>query len=214
MPPALDDNVPAADGAAATAPVVAAAELERLRPLVTAILRRRYGRRVSAEDLFSQALLVTYTRLREGTLEDPQRAGGFLCGTAHRLAIAELRKTRTQATETGHELEIAEHSDAGGALDDFAHRARCADLVRRVLLQLPVARDREILVRFYLRGEDKQTLCQSLGLDDAHFNRVLHRARQRLGALLEAQGLSGSDLLLGGLLATTLGHGARLAGWS
>lgn len=200
--------------AAAPAPIDPATELERLRPLVIAILRRRYGRRVSAEDLFSQALLVTYMRLREGTLEDPQRAGGFLCGTAHRLAIAELRKTRTQATETGHELEIAEHADADGALDDFAHRARCADLVRQVLLKLPMARDREILVRFYLRGEDKHALCQSLGLDDAHFNRVLHRARQRLGALLEAQGLAGSDLLLGGLLATTLGHGARLAGWS
>ena len=45
-------------------------------------------------------------------------------------------------------------------------------------------RDRQVLVRYYLRDEDKATLCHDLGLSDEHFNRVLHRARERFRALL------------------------------
>jgi RNA polymerase sigma-70 factor, ECF subfamily len=62
-------------------------------------------------------------------------------------------------------------------------------VVRRLLAELPVERDREILRRHYLSEESKDSVCHALGIDDAHFRRVLHRAKQRLRELLEAAGL-------------------------
>jgi RNA polymerase sigma-70 factor (ECF subfamily) len=57
-------------------------------------------------------------------------------------------------------------------------------IVRRLLAELPVQRDREVLIRTYLEDEDKSSICESLGIDSAHYNRVLFRAKQRLRELL------------------------------
>ena len=56
-------------------------------------------------------------------------------------------------------------------------------------------RDRTLLVRFYLDEEEKESICQDLRLDARQFDRVLHRARQRLRQVLTLQGLSRSDFL-------------------
>ena len=60
-----------------------------------------------------------------------------------------------------------------------------AQAVMALLDELPTERDREILVRFYLDGTDKQQLCQELGLSPKHFDRVLMRARSRLRTIIE-----------------------------
>ena len=57
-------------------------------------------------------------------------------------------------------------------------------LVRKLLDELPVQRDREILVKTYLQDEDKSEICEALGVDSAHYNRVLFRAKQRFRELL------------------------------
>ena len=44
---------------------------------------------------------------------------------------------------------------------------------------------RQLLIRFYLDGADKQQLCQDLGLSPKHFDRVLMRARTRLRTIIE-----------------------------
>ncbi len=49
--------------------------------------------------------------------------------------------------------------------------------------------------RLYLVEEAKDEICRSLGLTPLHFDRVIHRARQRLRVLLEAKGLGKSDFL-------------------
>ena len=53
---------------------------------------------------------------------------------------------------------------------------------------LPVARDRAVLRGFYLEDRDRDALCAELGIDEPHFRRVLHRARERLRALIEDAG--------------------------
>jgi DNA-directed RNA polymerase specialized sigma24 family protein len=63
-------------------------------------------------------------------------------------------------------------------------RAQNTKLVRQLLNELPVERDRELLERLYVQDQDKEEICQALGLDSLHFNRVLHRAKQRFRQLL------------------------------
>jgi hypothetical protein len=64
-----------------------------------------------------------------------------------------------------------------------------------MLEEMPVARDREVLVRFYLDDEDREKICRELGLTEEHFNRVIFRARNRFRELLEHRGFRKADLL-------------------
>lgn len=67
--------------------------------------------------------------------------------------------------------------------------------MRRVLAELPSDRDREILFRFYIAEDEKDSICRDLGLTSLHFNRVLFRARERYRELYEetTRGESGKE---------------------
>ena len=64
-----------------------------------------------------------------------------------------------------------------------------------MLEEMPVARDREVLVRFYLNDEDREQICRELRLSEEHFNRVIFRARNRFRELIEHRGFWKADLL-------------------
>jgi len=66
-----------------------------------------------------------------------------------------------------------------------------AGFLRDVLAGMPVARDREILRRFYLEEEDKDSVCRALAIDPGHFHRVMFRARERFRLLVEQAGVRG-----------------------
>src|SRR5690606_25988802 len=56
---------------------------------------------------------------------------------------------------------------------------RIALAIRQLVSEMPVRRDREVLVRFYLQDTDKARICDELGIDSGHFHRVIYRARER-----------------------------------
>src|SRR6202008_4290949 len=74
-------------------------------------------------------------------------------------------------------------------------RPQWASAARRMLEEMPVARDREVLVRFYLDDEDREKICRELRLSEEHFNRVIFRARNRFRQLIEHRGFRKTDLL-------------------
>ena len=68
------------------------------------------------------------------------------------------------------------------SLDAVARREEARDIAQ-TLESLPTERDREVLRRFYLTVEDKDRICDDLGLTRLQFNRVLYRARERFREL-------------------------------
>ena len=76
----------------------------------------------------------------------------------------------------------------------WKRRSRCASSA--CCRSCPRARDREILVRFYLQEEEKDAICRDLALEADQFDKVLHRARARLKELLESHGLRKSDFFM------------------
>jgi RNA polymerase sigma factor (sigma-70 family) len=46
-------------------------------------------------------------------------------------------------------------------------------------------REREVLIRFYIAGEEKKRICADLGIANQNFNVVIHRARARFIELYE-----------------------------
>jgi len=160
----------------------------RYRDGLVMVLRRWTGDHALAEDLSQDVLLIVIERLRERVLDDPAKLGAFMRGIAHNLVLAHDRlQTRRRTMLAGDLIDL--YADAEASPLTAAARAEEARLVHRLIDELGTARDREILRRYYIIGEAKEQICGALGLDAVHFNRVLHRARQRLGALLAGSGL-------------------------
>ncbi|MCH5376374.1 MAG: sigma-70 family RNA polymerase sigma factor [Planctomycetes bacterium] len=162
-------------------------DVAELRRGVLFLLRRKVQDPALAEDLCGETFRIVFERMQREPLEDPTKLPAFLAQTARNLAIAEWRKRGRQNTVTGEEAAIAAYADdRSDAAAELLDRQR-AEAVRRVLEEMGTPRDRELLTRYYLRDEDKVEICQSLGLTEAHFHRVIFRARERFRALLEAR---------------------------
>jgi len=138
----------------------------------------------AADDLQQETFRIVIERLRHGGLADPAGLAPFLRGTARNLLIAERRKTARRRTwgDTGELAQVV--ASAPSPLQSVLVDEE-AEMVRRLIGELPTDRDRQLLMRFYVGEEDKESICADLGLDSLHFNRVLFRARQRFKELLE-----------------------------
>lgn len=148
------------------------------------LLKRRTRNAELALDLRQETFRIAIEKLRAREITEPERVGAFLRGIAVNLAIADGRKTARRATTADTEaVELVPDPDDGPAEAVASEQTRAA--VRALLAELSVARDRDILVRFYIEDEDKDSICMALGVDSAHFNRVLFRAKQRFRELLE-----------------------------
>lgn len=162
--------------------------LVALRPGVLSVLRYgAYSRWIDPEDLTQETLHIVVERVRTATIDDPRKLCAFAAQTARNLALNAVRKTLRQQTLVDSELidEIAQNT--GMEQNDLPESDDLvlAEAVAALLEELPTERDRQLLVRFYLDGTDKQVLCREVGLSPKHFDRVLMRARSRLRAIIE-----------------------------
>jgi len=164
------------------------AMLGALRPGVLAVLRfGAFHRWVDAEDLTQETLQVVVERVRAGTIDDPRKVFAFAAATARNMALNAARKMLRQQTVVDSDLvdELAQNLETEPSDMSEADDRQLAQAVMALLDELPTERDREVLVRFYLDGTDKQQLCRELGLSPKHFDRVLMRARTRLRTIIE-----------------------------
>ena len=150
--------------------------LVALRPGVLAVLRfGAFHRWIDAEDLTQETLHIVVERVRARTIDDPRKVFAFAAATARNLALNAARKMLRQQTVVDSELvdELAQNLEMEQSdLSDSDDR-HLAQAVAALLDELPTERDRQLLIRFYLDGTDKQQLCRELGLSPKHFDRVL-----------------------------------------
>jgi RNA polymerase sigma-70 factor (ECF subfamily) len=169
---------------AAGDPSAEGALVQRYSRGILYLLRRLGVSPELADDLHQEAFRIVLERLRHRELDDPAGLVGFLRGTARNLVTAEYRKTARRRTDADPDgLEQAVHP-APGQLQTVLLDEE-ANIVRRLIGELPTGRDQQLLMRFYVAEEEKESICSDLGLDSLHFNRVLFRARQRFKELLE-----------------------------
>src|SRR6187399_866333 len=159
-----------------------------LRPGVLAVLRfGAFHRWIDPEDLTQETLQVVVERVRARTIDDPRKVFAFAAATARNLALNAARKMLRQQTVVDSELvdELAQNLEMEQNDLSDSDDKHLAQAVTALLDELPTERDRQMLIRFYLDGTDKQTLCHDLGLSPKHFDRVLMRARTRLRTIIE-----------------------------
>ena len=173
--------------------------IRQFEPGLRVLLRRRTGGDVGLlQDLVQETLLVVIQRLRGPGIDDPQKLAAFAAQTARNLAIASLRKTERQKTDVDSEA-TDRNADPSQGVEERAADVEAALAVRALLRELPQARDRLMLKRFYLDDHDKETICEELELTEAAFNQALSRARKRFRQVLEERGFAKRDLLNLGL---------------
>lgn len=151
-----------------------------------AFLLRRWTRdRDAADDLYQETFRLAIEKIRQGELRDPGRLPGFLRGLAKNLSIDHYRReSRRGGREASLEASPEPPDHGPGQLGALLREERIK-IVRRLLAELPVERDRQVLLRFYIHEEDKDRIREDLGLSRAELNVVLFRARRRYQALAE-----------------------------
>ncbi|HEU5133974.1 MAG TPA: sigma-70 family RNA polymerase sigma factor [Steroidobacteraceae bacterium] len=165
----------------------------RIAPGITQILVGMTGNFALAQELCQETLIIIISRLRTQPLDEPDKLPAFVAQIARNLVAADRRKEQRRKTDVDSEAidQVADHS-LGQEHD--AQRESAAMAIRKVLAEMKSVRDRSLLVRYYLRDEDKKDICRELGLTEPSFNVILFRARSRFLELLEKRGLSGEDL--------------------
>lgn len=158
--------------------------IERFSRGVRAILRRA-TEGTAVDDLYQETFRIALERIRGGALRDPAQLAGFVAALARNLAIEHFRRGR-HVLPGGAELLEQMEAPASNPVDILSQREE-AECVRRVLEELPVERDREVLRRYYLTADDGELICHDFGLTRLQLNRVLYRARERFRALWVAR---------------------------
>ncbi|MBS0555816.1 MAG: sigma-70 family RNA polymerase sigma factor [Proteobacteria bacterium] len=158
----------------------------RYAPGVRTLVRRhcRPGDPI-VEDLAQDVLANVLMRLRAGAVRDAAALPAYIHSAVLHTTSAEYRKRRVEESDRALEKVVIEDSPprrfAAGQL---------GSMLRALLSELPVFRDREVLRQFYLEELDRDEVCDRLGIDADHFHRVVFRARERLRGLLERAGIT------------------------
>ena len=167
----------------------AEAELVRRYQRGVVVLARRHCRAGDpiAEDLAQDVLTRVLERLRVGALRDAMSLAAYIQTAVVYATSAEYRSRRPAA-----DGDSAMIPDEQGSPAEQLHQRQLRTAVQTLLEDLPVERDRELLRRFYVREQSKEEVCAALGIDAAHFHRVVFRARERFRAVLERAGIQES----------------------
>ena len=157
--------------------------VERYNRGLRFLLRRKARDPHQAEDFLQETWAVALEKIRGDGITNPGRLAGYLCGIANNLAHSDARRVNRQRTSANSEIVDLVADDSPSPFTQVS-RAEVCGHVRTLLDDLSKERDREILKRFYVQEENKESICRSLEVDSAHFNRVLFRARQRFKDLV------------------------------
>ena len=136
-----------------------------------------------ADEVSQETWAVVLQKVREGAINDPQKLAAYIVQIGRNQLIMYFRKNARNQGLDGQEASIEDQSIQSNAYASYESEELTAS-VRQVLEELDTDRDKELLIRFYLREEDKSKVCSDLGLSAEHFSRVLYRAKGRLRNIL------------------------------
>ena len=153
---------------------------QRLVAMLTRLTRDPHR----AEDLAQDALIIVIKKLQEGGIREPEKLSAYIYSTARFLYLGWLRKADNQV-ELRESMEDVEAPFTDQI--EFVTTRENVDIVRRSIDSLLKERDRDILIRSFLREQSKREVCEALYLSTEHYDRVVYRAKQRLKRITEQE---------------------------
>lgn len=132
------------------------------------------------DDKVHDTFLIVVQAIQRGDVREPERLMGFIRTVVRRQVAAYIdQMVHSRREELDLELGARIADRRRDPEQNVAVRQKAA-IMKTVLEQLP-DRDREILVRFYLREEPQEQICEEMELTETQFRLFKSRAKARFG---------------------------------
>ncbi len=134
------------------------------------------------DDKIHDIFVIIAQSIRKGELRQPERLMGYVRTIVRRQLAAYVNgviEARRRETVLDPGMSLSDHHP------DPERRAierQNAEVAMRVLKSIP-QRDREVLVRFYLKEQTAPEICGDMGLTENQFRLIKSRAKARFGNL-------------------------------
>jgi RNA polymerase sigma-70 factor (ECF subfamily) len=162
-----------------------AAGLEELYGIFARGVRFFLWRQVGPQDLDDKVhdvFLIITQSIQRGELREPERLMGYVRTIVRRQVAAHI-ETAIKSRRNHRPIELLPTlSDRRPDPERSAIAHESYEVAMRVLNGLP-PRDREVLVRFYLREQTAEEICRDLELTETQFRLIKSRAKARYGKL-------------------------------
>jgi RNA polymerase sigma-70 factor (ECF subfamily) len=150
------------------------------------IINRQAQDKDLAQDITQEAFVVVICKAREGKIENPQSLSAFVRQVGINLLIGNYRKEARRKTDSDEHIDVL-FPELTDSLSKKLSNEKLTQIVKQVMNELPTERDKDLLYRYFVYGQNKQQICDEFELTRAHFDRVLHRARSRLKQILQVK---------------------------
>jgi RNA polymerase sigma-70 factor, ECF subfamily len=134
------------------------------------------------DDRFHDLFILIVHAIQRGDIREPERLMGFVRTVAQRQVAARVRQVVNSrkeeiGIESGREFKAPDTGPEQAAIC----RQR-EELARRGLAELH-HRDREVLIRFYVKEQNSGQICLEMKLSETQFRLLKSRAKIRFGNL-------------------------------
>jgi RNA polymerase sigma-70 factor (ECF subfamily) len=132
------------------------------------------------EDKVHDTFLIVVNAIRRGDLRDPERLMGFVRTVVRRQVAAYIEQavhTRREQTDLETGISVADRKQNP---EQEAIVRQKAELMKSALEALS-KRDRDILVRFYLKEQTQEQICREMALTETQFRLLKSRAKAKFG---------------------------------
>jgi len=137
---------------------------------------------VDLDDHVHDAYVTVIQAIQAGTLREPEALMGFVRTIVRRQVAAGIDEA-VQSRKEHADFEIGTFvTDERMNPEQEVINRQKAQLMVQVLREIS-PRDREILTRFYLRGENQDQICGAMGLTETQFRLLKSRAKARFGEM-------------------------------
>jgi RNA polymerase sigma factor (sigma-70 family) len=141
-------------------------------------LWRQLGRQ-DLEDTVHDTFLTVTEAIRRGEVREPDRLMGFVWTIVRRHLAAHIERTvtlRNQYIELNGEMLVQDRE----ADPEWRAIVRQRQSLAETLLGEVSGRDREVLIRFYLKEQTQEQICTDMDLTPTQFRLLKSRAKARI----------------------------------
>ena len=165
--------------------------IQRYQRGLFAMLFNRCRDKALAEDVAQDTWILVLQKVRDNNLRDSRKLAAFIVQIGKNQLIMKYRAAARHPHEG--EGEMQQMADETPSPEQQMHNTQLGEAIASAMSEMSQSRDRDLLRRFYLVGDDKSDLCKEYDLSEHHFDRVIYRVRERFKLLWQKQAVYFND---------------------
>ena len=134
------------------------------------------------EDKVHDTFLIVVNAVKRGDLREPDRLMGFVRTVVRRQVAAYIEQAVHLRREQAELESGASVVDRSQNPEEEAMFKQKAELMKSALGALS-KRDRDILIRFYLKEQPQEQICREMSLTETQFRLLKSRAKAKFGEI-------------------------------